>query len=337
MNNSLAEKPMDSVEKINAASAINSNSEIAVDLPKSSSKHINFSKQVSLNMPQMAFSGISENWLLKEFGDIHWRMICDGLETTSNKIVDSSGNRLYASFVRIRFESSHPLQSYCENDHLNFEGKITQNGSKMFLSQISMDDGFKKNNASLMTVFVTRITDNKSLTKSSPVNIGKSKIKIVNAMPDFGKEYVKIKSEAFKNSDKPENQEIQLGKEYFQLNHNNIFSMDYRIDPYNDLNGVNLLYFASYPKINDICEREYFNALRDETEKNDDWALSTSVICRDVFYYGNCDINDEITFVLNNYEFLDNYQIKLSSSLIRKKDNFPIATLFTIKQLLGFR
>ena len=33
------------------------------------------------------------------------------------------------------------------------------------------------------------------------------------------------------------------------------WTREYVIDPYDDVNGVGLLYFASYPKIADRCER----------------------------------------------------------------------------------
>src|SRR5262249_39769498 len=32
-----------------------------------------------LNMPQMAIGGLSESWVFKEFGDIHWSILAKGL------------------------------------------------------------------------------------------------------------------------------------------------------------------------------------------------------------------------------------------------------------------
>ena len=53
-----------------------------------------------LNMPQMALGGLSESWLFKELGDIHWRLITRGLGTPSHEIADANGERLYATFTR---------------------------------------------------------------------------------------------------------------------------------------------------------------------------------------------------------------------------------------------
>src|SRR5262249_40970589 len=55
-----------------------------------------------LNMPQMAISGLSEAWLFKEMGDIHWHLITRNLGTSSSQLRDGEGHRLYATFTRIR-------------------------------------------------------------------------------------------------------------------------------------------------------------------------------------------------------------------------------------------
>jgi len=45
--------------------------------------------------------GLSENWLLRHLGDLHWQIICDALGKASRDIQDEQGSRLYASFVRV--------------------------------------------------------------------------------------------------------------------------------------------------------------------------------------------------------------------------------------------
>ena len=53
-------------------------------------------------MPQMALEALSENWFFKELGDIHWELICKGLNTKSFDLKNDTDDRLYATFVRIR-------------------------------------------------------------------------------------------------------------------------------------------------------------------------------------------------------------------------------------------
>ena len=45
-------------------------------------------------------------------------MLCDGLGTDSTNLQNADGNRLYASFVRIRIETQQPLNAFKENEHL---------------------------------------------------------------------------------------------------------------------------------------------------------------------------------------------------------------------------
>ena len=82
-------------------------------------------RQTSVNMPQMALGGLSESWLLKEFGDIHWSMTCDALNSQSHELTDELGNRLYATFVRVRYESTHHLKTFRENEPLDFRASLT--------------------------------------------------------------------------------------------------------------------------------------------------------------------------------------------------------------------
>ena len=65
-------------------------------------KNLDFEKEITINMPQMAIEALSENWLFKDLGNNHWEMICKGLDTNSFNLKDEIGNRLYATFIRIR-------------------------------------------------------------------------------------------------------------------------------------------------------------------------------------------------------------------------------------------
>ena len=91
-------------------------------------------RKLKLNIPQLLSGGLSENWLLKELGDVHWAMISESLGTKSNEIIDSNGERLYASFVRLQWEANETFFSFKENDMIEFEGELSLYGNKMFFS-----------------------------------------------------------------------------------------------------------------------------------------------------------------------------------------------------------
>ena len=42
---------------------------------------------VIVNMPQMAAGGLSENWLFKFCGDLHWQALCHAMDTTSARLL----------------------------------------------------------------------------------------------------------------------------------------------------------------------------------------------------------------------------------------------------------
>ena len=64
-------------------------------------------RNYKLNMPQLLWGGLNESLLLKELGDVHWDQITQALETPSNELTDSRGERLYASFVRLHWSGSN--------------------------------------------------------------------------------------------------------------------------------------------------------------------------------------------------------------------------------------
>ncbi|TAF96718.1 MAG: hypothetical protein EAZ32_07375 [Cytophagia bacterium] len=278
-------------------------------------------KEITIDMPQMAIQALSENWLFKELGNLHWQMLCDGLNTKSFELKDELNNRLYATFVRISINSTVPLNQFNENETLKIEGEINRFGNSMYFSNIILKSRESIINANLMTSFSIRNeSDNTKLVKSQP-NSAKNSIEEFSMNPKFGNEYRLIK--------KNELDEIKIGNVTFKIHDNFIFETTYTINPYYDLNGVGLLYFASYPIISDVCEANYFNAL---DNNHDRWELTYYTLSRDILYYANCNINDEILYKLNSFSFIENNTVQINSSLYRRSDNSLMARIFTIKR-----
>lgn len=275
--------------------------------------NFSISRTTKINMPQMAVGGLGESWLLKELGDMHWELIGKGLRTQSDQISDSLGNRLYATFVRLRFEALKPLVHFNENEILDFKGKIERFGKNLFISSISSE--FLK--ATLLSSFVSRSGDNSSLMKGEVIIDKNCNISELSEIPAFSIGYKNVRRSNYSDmkwwgfSSKDE-KEILFEKEYF-------------INPYFDFNGVNLLYFAAYPLISDKCERSYFNS-KNELE----WTSISSTKCRDIFYFCNCEIDDIVVYRIHFIEETDK-EFFISSSLYRKSDGLKMATIMTQK------
>jgi len=276
-----------------------------------------------VNMPQMALSGLSESWLMKEIGGFHWHMLCADLGVKSNEIFDEVGNRLYATFVRIKLESCSGLIDYNENDELKISGEIQRFGNSLYFSQIRVSCKDRIINCSLATTFSTREdgADNTKLTKGVPSSSDSDVVIKVSEMPKHILDIVKIKKKTIHS--------ILVSDHHFEISDKTISEVKYNINPYTDINGVGLLYFAAYPTINDVCELEYF---RKKNISSGNWALGSSTLVRDVFYFGNCNIDDVIVYKLNSYEVIDRNKIAVQSSLYRESSDTIIAKIFTIKQ-----
>lgn len=261
-------------------------------------------RQYVLNMPQMALGGISESWLFKELGDLHWSMICAGLDVVSSEICDGNGERLYATFTRLKVTTSHPMASFGENDSLTLEGKIARFGGSMFFSDIGISSAPRSGRATVLSSFTKRgeVNSNDSLLKGQP-NIPLScPIESLAELPPFAIEY---------------------GTRRRQKPHATLFECDYRIIPYHDINGVGLLYFAAYPIINDICELNYMG-------EGNGWARRASTISRDIYYFANANPDERLIYRVHARRDAP-MLVEIESSLSRSSDNVTMAYLITRK------
>jgi probable biosynthetic protein (TIGR04098 family) len=277
-----------------------------------------------VNMPQMALTGLSESWLFKEMGDCHWHMLCENLGLKSNAILDEFRNRLYATFIRIRYESTSSLKHYQENDHIDIIGRIQRFGNSLYFGQVELASDEKIIRCSLATTFSTRDSscDNHKLTKGVPSGSEENVVTKMSDMPKLVLDYIKLKKRTI--------QTVELGDHSFAVTDDSLFAVTYKLNPYTDINGVGLLYFAAYPLINDYCELEYFN---NERASGKHWALTSATVMRDVFYFANCNIEDVITYQLNSFQMIANNRVAIQSSLLRESDNTVMARIFTIKQV----
>lgn len=277
-------------------------------------------KSFVVNMPQMALKALSENWLFKEIGNLHWDMICDGLHTSSFNLKNDTGNRLYATFVRIRISADNSIESFTENENVEMGGRINRFGNSMYLSDISFSSATENVKAELMTTFSIRDkVDNTKLAKSEP-NVDENSIARLEKLPLFGNEYRLVKKKVLKS--------LKYGDFEFKVADDYIYSTDYTLNPFYDLNGVNLLYFAAYPIINDVCEARFFN----EKKPNERWEQTWYTKYKDVLYYANCNIFDIISYELIDFEEVEDGLMKISSILRRKNDQVIIARIFTLKK-----
>ena len=281
-------------------------------------------RSLKLNMPQMSASGLSEYWMFKEFGDIHWKAICECLKTESHAITDQSGNRLYATFVRFRWEGTEDLSKYLENEQLQVGSKLSRYGHSMFLSDTVLEGQGKSIKATLLSSFVSRMGDNKGLMRGEPIVPADSAVHVLNSVPPLSDEYRQIRKGLVRN--------LVLAGEAISLDGGPIAEIAYEINPYHDVNGVNLLYFAAYPAISDFCERVFAHQNRDRLGIVTDWALETATIARDVLYFGNCDIDEGLIYRLHGWQESPGRRVCIVASISRRSDGKLLCNVITVKK-----
>lgn len=264
-------------------------------------------RRYQINMPQMAMGGLSESWLFKEMGDIHWALITEGLGTQSSLLVDANGSRLYATFTRIKLNANVPLIGFRENDQLTATAQISRYAGSYFFSDMVFSAGDRRIEAKLMSTFTQRAKEssNATLMKGRPVIDERCQIAELMDPPLFASEY----------------REHRTAHEQEHR-----FATTYDLQPCHDINGVNLLYFAAYPAIGDLCE------MRSEPRPID-WFLSRSTLSRDIFYAANCDVHDRIEYKL--HQRMDTASSQQSrSTLTRASDGKLMAFMITDRALV---
>jgi probable biosynthetic protein (TIGR04098 family) len=281
----------------------------------------NTNRTFSIGMPQMATGSLSENWLFKELGDMHWNMLCRGLNVDSSRLTDALGNRLYPTFVRIRLNMPSSLFAFTENSVAELTGDMSRFGRGIYYSQLRFATPRASIDANLMTSFAVRgDSSNSNLVKSCP-DLLDNHVHGLALNPLFGEEYRRFKK------DPPDY--VDLAGVKLSVTDNVLFETVYRLNPYVDVNGANLLYFAAFPTINDYCESVYLN----ETAWCHDlpWEQQSATIARDIFYFANCDIHERVIYRLHGCDTLPDGCFKLSSSLTRQSDGVIMARIFTVK------
>jgi probable biosynthetic protein (TIGR04098 family) len=259
-------------------------------------------RRTTINMPQMAMRGLSESWLFKELGDLHWHTLCKGLETPSSAIADSEGCRLYATFTRLRLELRGPLTDFRENEELLLDLAPSRFGAGMFFGDIDIQGARASGTATLMTSFSKfgEAGSNTSLMKGQPVIPESCAIPQLTAAPDFAQQYRALRAEELPPP---------------------LFETEYDMQPVHDINGVGLLYFAAYPMIADLCAMRHGGRT----------LLSNhSTRSRDICYFANAMPDETLLFRLHAWEQTAE-QIRYRATLARKSDGKTMALIACTK------
>lgn len=257
-----------------------------------------------LEMPQMALSGLSESWVFKEVGDMHWAMICAFLQQPSSQISDDTGARLYATFTRIRIDMPDTLRGFTENTPLSIDAELGRHGASMFFGTHNITGSAARGTGRTMSTFAKygERGNNTTLMKGTPPLPDPDAIAPYDSFPDFSTEYRARRS-------------AEAGPVLFEC--------EYEILPPHDINGVGLLYFAAYPTVVDLCL---------ERAEGKGFLMHHSTVAKDVCYFANSEPSETLVFRVHERREDADGTIEHRTTISRKSDDVRMAEILSHKR-----
>ncbi|MDI1312633.1 LnmK family bifunctional acyltransferase/decarboxylase [Prosthecobacter sp.] len=212
-----------------------------------------------IGMPMTGRNNLGETPLLKLIGDLRWQHISMFSGVPSRLLADDTGERLYATFfyVEVNFSEATPMAAFGENDQIHIVSSLKSSGGSVLDGNHWLLRGpitappkdpsqcgaphFRTSN-----IFVKMLQGAQWLKKSKPCQPGMELIPDMGASPDS--------ADLCREAD--QNNAFEAQPAGWLLLTPKPVEVYYDIVPDRDLNGAGLLYFANYPQILDIVERQ---------------------------------------------------------------------------------
>ena len=284
----------------------------------------------TIHLPQTDATGLSENWLFKHCGEMHWDYLCAAMGVSgvnSKDMRDDAGKRLYPTFAAIKGRYATPLSQVEMDQHFQTSVELTNYGRAFFHSTVTFANEATRFELEMLTTFVARNkTGLNDLHQSLPASHLVYTSRPLSARPPI----LKL-SQALRHGELTEYD--MLGYRFAPFEDPLGLQMSFEPSPYIDYNGAGLLYFAAYPTIADTIERRLV-AKHQLADPSRDWAVQSSTIARDVFYYRNLDLGKSLVATLKRFDRAGENVI-LHTLLANEVDGAPLADIITAKRLLS--
>lgn len=238
---------------------------------------------LTLGMPHLGRSNLSESALFKAIGNDRWQHIESLGQTRSALIRDEAGERLYATFffLELNFSPGMPLSAFGENDSISFDTNLSHY-SKVYLDGRYTLAGCPDHWIRASNVFIYQERGPSKLSLAVPVNVDFSGIPELAEQPDSLSLCRQAKARGRFGDAEPEGIELYPGEKEFV----------YQIDADRDLNGAGLVYFANFISFLDLAERTILSEVDDPVPRSLLDARTT--YHRRIGYFGNAQSTDRL-------------------------------------------
>jgi probable biosynthetic protein (TIGR04098 family) len=282
-------------------------------------------RRLRIGMPHLDAGGLSENWLLRHAGDLHWEAIGRRLAAASHHIESDAGDRLYPTFVAVRARYGGPLSAVRENDLFEASVAVLPCGRACAHGRMSATAGATRLDLELLTTFA--VCEGSGLLRMAvPAARLATRWMPTGPLPAIAR----LARDARRGeplADSFSGPALDAGTPLGRL--------DYEPSPYADYNGAGLLYFPSYVTIADTVERRLVRALGLAPDPTADWALAASPVRRDVFYYCNLPLGETLTAELLAFERTEDRDgVRTRMRLRRARGGETMADVVTLRELV---
>jgi len=260
-------------------------------------------RRIRVGMPHLDAAGLSEGWLLRHTGDLHWEAIARRLEVRTDEIRSQAGKRLYPTVVAVRARYSAPPTAVAENDVLEAAVEVVPCGRACAHGRVVWGaSGGRRFALELLTTFAAREREDDgegAMRMTPPEARLAQRWTAIGAAPDIAR-----LARAARRAEPVDDPLLGPILTRASAGAAPIAALPHEPSPYADYNGAGLLYFASYVGIADTGERRLVRGLglAPRRMRGLDWALAASPVRRDVFYYENLPLGASLTVDLMAFD-----------------------------------
>ena len=259
-------------------------------------------------MPQLSYTGLSENWLLKECGHRHWEALAAHAGREQPDFHDDNGGRSYAAFTAIRLQTSG-LDAIAEHDLFEIHSTLCRTGPvRHFSTHRIVRGGNEIVDLSMSSAFVTRgeARSNRAVARAALATLPGE----VAPMPESAAQMMQM-SKRLRVADRAALPD--LAPAAFE-------PIEFLPCPNGDFNGADFLYFASFQAFVDRAEWQW--------RRFEEPPLVTN---RSLFYYGNVDVGDTLSVRMVGHAESEQ-GIRHWTQVRRMSDGMKIADITTEKR-----
>ncbi|QGZ65778.1 hypothetical protein FAZ98_26990 [Paraburkholderia acidisoli] len=225
-------------------------------------------------MPELAFAGLSEQWLLRTCGQLHWSALAAQARLASPDFYDEAGHKSYAAFTAIRVREAR-FEDVSENQRFAIEADVRRiAGARHFGAFRVFTTESAIAQVELLSTFVRRehAGDNRSVCKAMFTGAPPA------AMP-AGAQALIDQSRRLRANDWTAHGRLE------RATHAVEHKVDYLPCPSLDFNGAHLLYFASFQSMVERAEWHWRSAPQ---------SAPPTLVERDMAFYGNANVGDRL-------------------------------------------